>query len=128
LRFPAAGRHVPVQVRFDVKGKTETWTRNFNGQSFQSHLRAGRGRSERLLTERFGIISFAMALVLKGDRLSLVLRRWSILGIPLPMWLCVRSESCEFVDDEGRFNFDVRLSHPLAGLIVHYKGWLLRKA
>lgn len=128
LRFPKAANNVPVEVKFDVSGKTEQWTRNFNGHSFQSRLRKGRGRSERLFTERFGIISFAMALVLRDNRLNLVLRRWSVLGIPLPMWLCVRSESYEFVDEQGRFNFNVRISHPLTGLIVHYRGWLLRKA
>lgn len=128
LRFPSAEKDIPVQVRFDVSNKIEKWTRTFNGHSFQSWLRMGCGRSERLFTERFGIISFAMALVLKDGRLNLVLRRWSVLGIPLPMWLCVRSEAFEFVDEQGRFNFNVRISHPLVGLIVHYRGWLLRKA
>lgn len=127
LRFPAAARDVPVQVRFDVRDSVEKWTRTFGGHSFHSRLGLGHDLSEQLFTERFGIISFAMALVLTGDRLHLVLRRWSILGIPLPMWLCVKSDSYEFVDAEGRFNFNVRISHPLTGMIVHYRGWLLRK-
>jgi hypothetical protein len=66
--------------------------------------------------------------VWEKERLNLVLRRWSILGIPLPMWLCVDSESYEFVDEQGRFNFYVQISHPLTGLIVLYKGWLIRKS
>ena len=34
--------------------------------------------------ERFGAIDVALALVVDGDRLTLVPRRWSCLGIPLP--------------------------------------------
>ncbi len=128
LGLPKAGMDIPVQVKFTVENNVERWTRTFNGQMFHSLQYAGRGRSERLIVERFGILRFAMALVHEKERLNLVLRRWSILGIPLPMWLCVRSHSFEFVDKKGRFNFSVRISHPLIGLIVHYRGWLLRKA
>lgn len=128
LRFPSAGEDIPLEVKLESLGKYEIWHRNFNGQKFNSRLTMGRGRSERLFTERFGILSFGIALVFKDERLHLVLRRWRILGIPMPMWLCVKSQSFEYVDENGRFNFDVRISHPLVGLIVHYRGWLLRKA
>ena len=64
-----------------------------------------------------------MALVAKQRTPSLVLRRWSAFGIPLPMWLCPRSNSCEDTE-AGRFRFHVEISHPLTGLIVRYKGWL----
>lgn len=128
MRFPRAGKDIPLRVRFEISGAAETWIRDFNGQKFQSRLSMGRGRSERLFTERFGILSFGLALAVKGDRLYLVLRRWSILGIPMPMFLCVRSASYEYADEQGRFNFDVRISHPFIGLIVHYRGWLLRSA
>jgi hypothetical protein len=66
-----------------------------------------------------------MALKSEGSRLRLVLRRWSVLGIPLPMWLCPHSDSYEASDD-GRFRFHVEISHPLMGLIVRYRGWLER--
>ena len=66
-------------------------------------------------------------LVVAGERLSLVLRRWSAFGLPLPMWLCPRSDSYESTE-QGRFNFHVRIGHPLTGLIVRYDGWLVRKS
>ena len=66
-----------------------------------------------------------MALVPEGDKLVLAVRRWSVFGIPLPMALGPRSDTSEYVAD-GRFHFDVKLSHPLAGRIVHYRGWLER--
>ncbi|MER8922629.1 DUF4166 domain-containing protein [Mesorhizobium sp. M0802] len=101
--------------------------RTFGAHTFSSRQFAGRGRSQRLLCERFGPLSFAMALVAEQGKLSLVLRRWSFLGLPLPMWLCPRSASYESVED-GRFRFRVEISHPLTGLIVRYRGWLEPKA
>ena len=121
--FPTAGTNVPVKVRFDIDKDGETWTRTFGTMSFSSRQSAGRGRSERLLCEGFGPLTFAMALVADGNRLSLVLRRWSFFGLPLPMWLCPRSNAYETVED-GRFRFHVEISHPVAGLIVRYRGWL----
>ncbi|QND68948.1 DUF4166 domain-containing protein [Mesorhizobium loti] len=121
--FPKASADVPVRVRFEVDKGEETWTRTFGTHSFSSRQFVGHGRSERLLCERFGPLTFAMALVTGDEKLSLVLRRWSIFGLPLPMWLCPRSTSFETVEN-GRFRFHVEISHPLTGLIVRYRGWL----
>jgi hypothetical protein len=85
--------------------------------------RAGRGRSCRLLEERFGPLTFAMALVLDGDRLRLEVRRWRFLGLPLPRRLAPGGEAYEF-SDAGRFGFHVEIRQPLVGLIVRYRGWL----
>ncbi|MGB6445419.1 MAG: DUF4166 domain-containing protein [Xanthobacteraceae bacterium] len=49
--------------------------------------------------------------------------RWSVFGIPLPLWLCPRTQAYESAEG-GRFNFLVKISHPLTGLIVSYDGWL----
>jgi hypothetical protein len=121
--FSKAATDIPVHVRFDADGDGETWTRTFGTHSFSSRQFAGRGRSQRLLCERFGPLTFAMALVTREEKLALVLRGWSLLGLPLPMWLCPRSTSYETVED-GRFRFHVEISHPFTGLIVRYRGWL----
>jgi hypothetical protein len=123
--FPRATADTPVSVQFNAGGAAETWTRTFGSGSFSSRQFAGRGRSERLLCERFGPLTFAMALVAEEGQLRLVLRRWSAFGVPLPMWLCPRSASYESAED-GRFHFHVEISHPLTGLIVRYRGWLVR--
>ena len=52
-----------------------------------------------------------------------VLRRWSVFGVPLPIWLGPRSDSYETVEG-GRFRFHVEIGHKLTGLIVRYQGWL----
>lgn len=124
IGFPAASGDIPVHVRFAVDKGVETWTRTFGDETFHSRQFAGRGREEGLLCERFGPLTFAMALVLKGGRLSLILRRWRAFGIPMPMFLCPRSTAHETVE-EGRFRFHVEIGHPLTGLIVRYRGWLM---
>jgi len=68
-------------------------------------------------------MNFTMALVVDGERLRLLLRRWSILGVPMPLALGPRIDAFEFVDN-GRFCFHIEIRHPLAGLIVRYRGWL----
>ncbi len=80
--FPRAGENIPVRVEFDPQAGVETWTRMFGGETFFSRQFAGKGRSERLLCEQFGPLTFAMALVADRERLTLVLRRWSFLGVP----------------------------------------------
>ncbi len=123
IGFPAAGQDVPVTVRFTAQDGVEKWTRIFNGREFFSLQYEGKGRDQRLLMEQFGPMTFSMALVWDGEALRLVLRGWKMFGIPIPMVLCPRSDSYETVRD-GKFNFNVEISHPLIGRIVHYNGWL----
>ncbi len=125
LGFPKPGDEVPVRVSFAVRDGRETWTRTFAGKSFSSAQFAGEGRSDALLCERFGPLTFAMALVLSEGRLDLVLRRWSAFGVPLPLWLAPRSHSFESAEG-GAFRFHVEISHPWIGLIVRYRGTLER--
>jgi hypothetical protein len=127
LGFPDACRETVLQVRFEAASGSETWTRRFGSRSFSSRQSAGTGRWQHLLCERFGPLVFAMALVVEEDRLRLVLRGWSLFGLPLPMALCPRAEAYETAAD-GKFRFHVEISHPLTGLIVRYRGWLAKVA
>jgi hypothetical protein len=124
LNFPKEGDDIPVSVQFDEAAGTETWTRNFAGTCFSSRQFEGRGRSKHLLCERFGLVTFAMALVMEGEHLRLVLRRWNVLGVPLPMWLCPFSDAYESVEG-NRFRFYVEIRMRFIGLIVRYRGWLV---
>jgi hypothetical protein len=123
IGFPAAGSEVPVEVAFQVRDGVETWQRRFAGRRFASTQAEGRGRSEGLVVERFGPVRVGMALVLDGDRLRLVVRRWSLLGLPLPVALAPNGDAWE-TEAEGRFRFHVEIRHPWTGLIVRYRGWL----
>lgn len=125
--FPPAGRDVPVRVRFTAAATGERWERDFGGRRFSSLQTEGKGRSDRLLVERFGVFEFGLALVVEGDRLRLVPRRWSAFGLPMPLWLAPGGDSFETVED-GRFRFHVEIRLPLAGLVVRYRGWLELRA
>ena len=118
MRFPPAGDY-PLHVAFAARDGRERWTRDFGGQIFSSELSGGSG----LAVERFGPIRFGFALVSTGDGLAMRLRRWSILGMPLPLVLAPRITAFER-QEEDRFHFDVAVALPLIGEVVHYSGWL----
>jgi hypothetical protein len=124
--FPQAGEDVPVRVDFNVTNGVERWTRTFGGKSFHSTQEQGRGRYEWLVCERFGPLTAGMALVVEDGKLRLVVRRWSLLGIPMPLFLAPRGDSYEY-EAGGRFHFHVEIGHPITGLIVKYQGWLVPK-
>jgi hypothetical protein len=127
MGFPPAGREVPVTVTFRTDAGREHWRRTFGDYSFASWQEPGRGRFERLICERFGPLCFGLALVVEDDRLRLVLRGWSLAGLPLPAAWGPRSRAFEFAE-QGRFHFHVEIDHPLMGLIVSYRGSLEPRA
>lgn len=116
--FPKAGRH-PLHVHFQEDEGQETWTRDFGGKVFQSHL-SQRGP---WLVERFGPLRFAFALPATADGLTMNMQRWWLGPLPLPLRLAPRSRAREWAED-NRFHFDVPIALPLLGLLVHYRGWL----
>jgi NAD(P)-dependent dehydrogenase (short-subunit alcohol dehydrogenase family) len=119
MGFPAAGSGIAVSVWMREEDGVETWRREFGGVGFSSHL-AQRGAR---LIERFGAISFEMALQLEADGLSMPFRRWWIGPLPMPRFLLPREVAREYEAD-GRFHFDVPITLPLIGPVIHYKGWL----
>ena len=122
--FPKAGTEIPVEVCFTVRDGGELWERSFAGKRFFSFQKEGSGRFDRLLSERFGPLEFGLALVAEENRLHLVTRGWRAFGVPMPRFLAPGGKAFEHAAD-GRFNFHVEISHPLTGLIVRYRGWLV---
>lgn len=122
LHFPPATPDTPVTVWFSEEGGVETWTRCFGGSTFQSQLRQ-RGP---LLVERFGPLRFGFALPCDGTGLRMILRRWWVGLIPLPLALAPKIAASE-QEREGRFHLDVAIALPLLGPVVRYRGWLERR-
>lgn len=118
IGFPKPGRH-RLHVHFQERKGCETWTRDFSGQRFRSHL-SQRGR---WLVEQFGPFRFAFDLPSDSHGLTMVMQRWWVGPLPLPKWLAPRSMAREWAEG-GRFHFDVPIELPLIGRIVYYRGWL----
>lgn len=68
-------------------------------------------------------MTVGLALVTREGQLHCIVRRWTLLGIPMPMFMAPRGSTFEFVGD-GRFHFHVEIAHRWFGLIERYRGWL----
>jgi hypothetical protein len=121
--FPRTGEQVPVRVSLYQREDGEFWQRDFAGRKFSTLQSEGRGYADKLLVEKFGPVSFWMALVLKEGKLHLVTRHWSVFGIPLPLALSPSASVYEYAEDDN-FCFHVEVRHWLLGLLVRYEGKL----
>lgn len=120
MRFPPEGEH-KLHVSFEEEGGTERWTRDFGGHVFVSEL----SQSGRHLVERFGPMRFYFDLPSDEAGLTMAMRKWSVLHIPMPLFLAPKSVAREWADGED-FWFDVPIALPLIGDVVHYRGRLRR--
>lgn len=121
--FPRAGEQVPVRVTFHRRDNGELWERDFVGRKFSTVQSEGRGYADKLVLEKFGPVTFWMALVLKEGKLHSITRRWSIFGVPLPLIFSPNSSVYEYADGDD-FCFHVEVKHWLMGLLVRYEGKL----
>ena len=122
--FPPAHNKTPVEVLMTRTDKGETWTRTFGNKVFCSYMSPAGQTGTGLISERFGLLKFTVALAVKDGALDYPVTGGSCLGIPLPKFLLPKSQTREYVDAKGRACFDVKISLPVAGHVVSYKGWL----
>ncbi len=118
MRFPPEGEH-DLHVSFEERHGIEHWTRDFGGHAFSSRL----SQSGPHLTERFGPMRFYFDLPADASGLTMVMRRWTVFSIPLPLALAPKSTAREWAEGED-FCFDVPIDLPLIGRVVHYRGKL----
>jgi hypothetical protein len=116
---PPAATRVPLQVEIASTANGERWTRDFAGHPMRSTMWAADG----LLCERLGLVTFGFNLTVENNALVWHVRRVRALGVPLPArWFNgVKATESEVA---GRYHFDVEASLPIAGILVHYRGWL----
>lgn len=118
-RLPPAGTG-SIEVEIIAAQGREQWTRHVSGHAMRSRLWAGDG----LLNERLGLVDFRFRLA-SVDR-DIV---WTVAGVrvfgllPLPVSWFSQVRAREFADGE-RYRFEVVAALPLAGPLVHYRGWL----
>lgn len=120
MRFPPEGEH-DLHVSFEERHGIEDWTRDFGGHAFSSRL----SQSGDHLVERFGPMRFYFDLPADGSGLTMVMRRWTVFSMPLPLALAPKSTAREWAEGED-FCFDVPIDLPLIGRVVHYRGRLRR--
>ena len=117
--FPPEANDIPVRVEMERRGETETWTRTFGDSRFSSVLSA----APEGVVERFGPFRFAFRLIEQDGDLRMMPSGWTAFGVPMPKFLMPSGIARESAED-GRFTFDVPIVMPLAGTVVHYRGWL----
>lgn len=122
--FPKEAQNILVKVTITPNEKGETWVRDFAGRKFRSHLSRRSDLPAQVITERFGAMSFDLALAASDSALEFPVLKGRVFGIPIPRFLLPKSEAREFVQD-GIFQFDVKLTAPMGiGPIVRYRGFL----
>ena len=118
--LPPAMVDAPLRMEFIATAKGETWRRDFGGHPMTSRLKCRNG----LLRERLGPIQFRFLLHTADGAIY-----WNVDGVrlqgvlPLPTGLFGRVQ-CREREHEGRYEFRVEASLPLAGLLIRYEGWL----
>lgn len=122
--FPEESETAPVQVTMYEGPRGEIWQRKFGVSGFRSNLSHITRNGGTVLIERFGLMRFEIGLNLKDGCLHYPVLRGTVFRLPLPKWLLPVSNTFEHVDHQGRACFNVNISLPLAGPVVHYKGWL----
>ncbi|MDJ0905721.1 MAG: DUF4166 domain-containing protein [Woeseiaceae bacterium] len=126
FNLPAHDHRTDARVSIKVTPDGETWTRSFGGKEFRSHLSLGTGLEAGLMCERFGILTVAMAITWKDDKLWFVPRRWRVGPVPLPSALLPGGDTFE-CEHDGLFAFDVRVEVPIIGLVAAYRGTLQKQ-
>jgi hypothetical protein len=116
--LPPAGTG-PLCVEIDASPAQERWTRFIGGRAMPSRL----WREGDVLCERLGLATFGFRLSVEDDALVWRVVRVRVFGLSLPVRWFTGVGARESADGE-RYAFDVWASLPLAGLLVHYRGWL----
>lgn len=123
--LPQSGCNVAVLVEFQVNEHGgEYWLRQFGRRRYAGAMRAGQAADTGLLVERFGPFHLLHRLTASPGGLAWHLIRWRLLGIPLPRWTLPAVECLESAEGE-RFRFDIDVSFPIIGRVIHYRGWLV---
>jgi Domain of unknown function (DUF4166) len=123
--LPKPGRAIETAVVFTSDGKGgEHWQRQFGERRYQSTIVAGNGRDAGLLVERFGLFDLKFRLTPRDDGLHWALAGGRFVGLPLPRWSVPYVDGLESTDG-ARFTFDIDVTFPVIGWLVHYRGWLI---
>lgn len=125
-------RRGPVATRVEVtqEGGGEMWVRYFGTDTFRTRIDAGRHPGE--LIERFGPVTLRFRIIERpvGDEngIDWTLTGLRLFGIPVPRRLWPRFYARDGIDAAGVYRVDVRVHVPGLGLLIGYRGVMLRES
>jgi hypothetical protein len=132
FRFPPAGRDLPTRITVIADRGREIWYRDFGGSGIFTVLQRpsptadatpGRRLHAAMIVEKFGPVGFVLELQDEGGALRMLVRGMKFGPCPLPRWIWPILEAVERADG-SHFVFDIDISLPLFGPLIHYRGWL----
>lgn len=122
LGLPRSGEGVPLLLSVEPHAGGERWRRNFAGREFVTEQSEHAGP---LLLERAGPFELLFRLTVEGGALAYVQEgaalRVRSLRVRLPRLLAPSVEARERAD-AGGVRVSVRVTTPLAGLLIRYEG------
>jgi hypothetical protein len=127
FKFPPAGRDLPTLVTVIAGHGRELWHRDFGGRGIFTVLEPARKNGAPVIVERFGIVSFDLAVAEAEDGISLTVVGMRALGLAVPSWLWPRLRAVERGEAQ-RFHFDIDIDLSWGAKLIHYRGWVVPAA
>lgn len=122
--FPSTSESTPVRLEIDRSVPCEYWVRTFGNRAYRSKIRLLGEPGEGRIAERMGAIEARMRLNPVENGVELAMESARGMGVRLPVWLTPVICAREYQNQQGRFCFDIDVSLPGIGRLVHYRGWL----
>jgi hypothetical protein len=110
-----------LRLIFDQDEKREIWDRRIGRHRITSIQRAP---APGEIIERFGLLTLHLRLRVKNGNLWVRSRAARLGGIVLPAGFAIRVVAWERAVDQDSFHVDVRVSSPLIGRLLEYRGRL----
>jgi hypothetical protein len=127
FKFPPAGRDLPTLVTVIAESGREIWHRDFGGKGIFTVLEPAHKSGAQVIVERFGIVSFDLAVSEVKDGISLTVIGMRALGLAIPRWLWPRLKAVERAEAQ-RFHFDIDIDLSWGAKLIHYRGWVVPAA
>lgn len=121
--LPEQASDVAVRTVITSDGVSERYARQYPTRTLLSVM-ATPDPAAGTIVEVIGPLRFTLKLRGSEQGIDLTPLSVSWRGLPLPLWLLPRIVATERASADGRHLFDVRVTLPPVGLLVHYWGWL----
>lgn len=119
MRLPPVSKACPFSFVLRADSLSETWSRLFPSQPMESTVAA----DHAFLTEQIGVLKLWYKIECRPQALTMYLRRVTIFGWSLPLYLMPKVHAIEHGTGE-RLHFSVAVHWPGNRRIISYIGYL----